>query len=129
MATPLHAPRKQLESLAEISDGKIRLACPIPRLELELAIAGVDRDRHGSLPDLNGLSMLAGDVPEPRADISEDSAHASAIAEPGGQTFRFPHDPEDVLVSSERGEGDPQLESRVYGLRENVWGLGQALQG
>src|SRR5262249_13070806 len=54
---------------------------------------------------------------------------ASAIAEPDGQTFRLPHDPQHVLVSSERGEGDSQLESRVYGLLESVRGLGQALQG
>src|SRR5215471_17426597 len=115
VSAPLHAPRKQFESLAEISDGKVRLAGPIPRLELELAIAGVGRDRHGSLPDLDGLSMLAGNVPEPRADIGKDPAQASAIAESDGQIFCLLHDPQNVLVSSERSEGDSQLESRING--------------
>src|SRR5262249_24968882 len=69
VSAPLHAPREQFESLPEISNGKVRLAGPIPRLELELLIAGVGRDRHGSLPDLDGLKMLASNVPEPRADI------------------------------------------------------------
>src|SRR5215471_8627959 len=120
VSAALHAPRKQFESLAEISDGKVRLACPILRLELELAIAGVGRDRHGSLPDLDGLKMLASNVPEPRTDIGKDAAEASAIAKSGGQTFRLPHDPENVLVSSKRSECDPQLESRVDGLLESV---------
>src|SRR5215470_18631644 len=80
-------------------------------------------------PTSMALKMLASNVPEPRADIGEDPAQASAIAEPHGQTFRLPHDPENVLVSSERGEGDPQLESRVYGLLESVGSLGQAFQG
>src|SRR5215471_3298379 len=105
VSAPLHAPREQFESLAEISDSKVRLACPIPRLELELAIASVGRDRHGSLPDLHGLKMLASNVPEPRADIGKDAAQASAIAKLDGQTFRLPHDPQNVLVSSKGREG------------------------
>src|SRR5215468_8509419 len=120
----LHASREQLEGLAEISDGEVRLTGPIPRLELELSIAGVGRDRHGSLPDLDGLSMLASNVPESRADVCKDPAQAGGIAESDGQTFRLSHDPQNVLVSSERGEGDPQLESRVYGLLESVRSLG-----
>src|SRR5215468_6607722 len=60
VSAPLDASREQLASLAEISDGEVRLASPIPRLELELAIAGVGRDRHGLLPDFDRLKMLAG---------------------------------------------------------------------
>ena len=107
MPVPLDASREQLKGLAEISDGEVRLACPIPRLELELAVASVGRDGHGLLPNFDSLNMLAGNVPEPRADIGEDSTEASAIAEPDGQILRLPHDPQNVLVSSERGEGDP----------------------
>src|SRR5215470_18777565 len=107
MPVPLDASREQLEGLAEISDGEVRLACPVPRLELELAVTGVDRDRHGSLPHLDGLKMLASNVPEPRADIGKDPTQASAISQPDGQSFRLPHDPENVLVLSECGEGDP----------------------
>src|SRR5215468_4641047 len=64
VSAPLHAPREQLERIAEISDRKVRLARPIPRLEFELPIAGVGPDHHGSFPDFDGLKMLASNVPE-----------------------------------------------------------------
>ena len=72
--------------------------------------------------------MLAGDVPEPRADIGEDPPQASTIAEPGRQAFSFAHDSQGILVSPEWYVCEPQLEPGVDGLRESVRGLGQPLE-
>jgi len=94
-------------------------------LALKLLIATLDRDCQGTLSDLDGLKVLAGNVPEPRADIGQDPAQTSAIAESGRQVFGFAHDSENILVAPEWDEGNPQLESYVDGFRERLRGLGQ----
>jgi len=93
-------------------------------LALKLLIATLDRDCQGTLSDLDGLKVLAGNVPEPRADIGQDPAQTSAIAESGRQVFGFAHDSENILVSTEWYEGNPQLESYIDGLRERIRGRG-----
>ena len=120
--------RKEVEGLAEVADGEIGLTGAVLALELELAIATRGRDREGAPSDLDGLKVLAGDVPEPRADIGKDSPQASRISEPGRQVFGFAHDGQSVMVSPEWDEREPQLESCVDGLREGLRGLGQPFE-
>ena len=59
----------------------------------------------------------------------KNTPQARTIAESGRQVFGFAHHDENVLVSPEWYEGEPQLESYVDGLREGVRGLGQPLEG
>jgi hypothetical protein len=124
----LRAPRKKVQGLTEVADSEVSLARAVLGLALELSIAGLGRDRQGTLSDLDGLKMLAGDVPEPRADIGEDPPQASRIAEPGRQALSFAHDRKNILVLPEWYECEPQLESYIDGLREGVRGLGQPLE-
>ena len=129
----LGAPRKEVKGLREVADGEVRLAGAVLGLALELSIATLGRDREGAPSDLDGLKVLAGDVPEPRADIGKDSSQASRIAEPGRQAFGLAHDSQRVVVSPEWYEREPQLEAYVDGhwqtfdARNNVPRIGRIL--
>src|SRR2546422_4344364 len=97
----LHGPRKEVKSLRKVADSEVGLAGAVLGLALELSIVTLGRDREGALSDLDGLTVLASDVPEPRADIGQDPPEASRIAEPGRQAFGFAHHRQNVLVSPE----------------------------
>jgi len=120
----LRAQRKEVKGLTEVTDGEVGLAGSVLGLAFELLITSLDRDCQGTPFDLDGLKVFAGDIPESRADVGQDPSQASMIAEPRRQAFGFTHDTENILVSPEWYEGDPQLESYVDGLREGVGALG-----
>src|SRR6185436_10516605 len=127
-ARALRAPRQQVKRALIVGDGKVGLPCAVLRLDLQFSVTALGRDGQRALSDLDGLTVLTGNVPQARTDIREDSSQACAIAEPGGQDLGFAHDRQDIVITPERNERDTKVESRVDGLRECLWRLGQLLQ-
>ena len=55
----LRAPRKEVKGLTEVTDGEVGLAGPVLGLAFELLITTLDRDREGTLSDLDGLKVYS----------------------------------------------------------------------
>src|SRR5262245_47504717 len=66
VACVLCTPPQQVKRLAIVADGKVCLAGAIDCLELQLAVAALLGDRQGALSDLDGLTVLACNIPQSR---------------------------------------------------------------
>jgi hypothetical protein len=121
------ASRKQVDGLMVVADREVRLADAVRGLKLQRVVAALSRDGERAPTHLDGLTMLAQDIPEPRAHIRKYPSQASTVAEPRRQDLSLAHQIQRVTVSPERYERDSKIELRVNSLGEHIWALGKAL--
>src|SRR5262245_14472642 len=128
LAGALRTPRQQVERTPIVANGKVCLAGSIAGLKLQLLVTALGRDRQGALSDLDGLTVLACDVPQSRRNVREHSSQSGAIAELGCYNFGFAHDSQGVVVAPERNQRDAQIEPHIDSLSQGVGCHGQPLQ-